>query len=112
MWTFKRISDWMNAGKLFTLQVVSYDRKRRTGGDVQYYEGRLVQANSDNARGRSLTQVERLQARLDDALPRDPQHRKWHTRNIRLYANGQPTGIIKKIHLPLIIQFNGEDVVP
>jgi len=111
MFTFRKISDWMNSGQEFSCRVISYDRKRKAGGQVLYYEGVLVRAQ-DLGHDRSLTRKEKLQALLDADMPRDPNHRKWHTRNIRLLTNGHPTGIIKKIHLPLIIEFNDQPVVP
>lgn len=110
MYTFKRISDYLNTGQPFTCKVISYDRRRKSGGDVNEYEGVLVQRS-----GRGRTAVEQMKAELvelDSIDKRSPNHRHWHTRNIRLLANGHPTSTIKKIHLPLIVEFNGEAVVP
>lgn len=112
MFTFKAISDWMNAGKIFSCRVISYDRKRKSGGQVNYYEGKLVQGRDLQAGARAFTRAETLDFLVANGLPRDPKHRMWHTRNVRLYADGQPTSIIKKIHLPLIIEFNEQPVVP
>ena len=43
---------------------------------------------------------------------RNPRHRRWYTRNICLLQNGVLTSIIRKIHPPLILEFNGQIVVP
>jgi hypothetical protein len=108
----------METGKAFSLKCVSYDRKRNTGGKVkQYKEAILVQATKEakaNAR-RNLTPKE-LRA-LDErntprTKPKNPHHQRFYTRNIRILQDGHPTQLQRKIHPPLVIEFNGKRVVP
>jgi hypothetical protein len=108
---------YMETGKAFSLSCVSYDRKRKTGGKVvQYAEAILVQAKKEakaNAR-RSLTPTEKrdIEARTAHQGPsKNPHHRKFYTRNIRILQDGHPTSIQRKIHPPLVIEFNGKRVI-
>lgn len=116
--TIKDMLAWMDSGKPFSCEVVTYDRKRgkRTPHSQrrEYPPAVLVQADPDSERdGRKLTEVEQMRKLL--AQPhagRNPNHYNWYTRNIRLLVNGHPTGQIKKIHPPLVITFNNKTVVP
>lgn len=106
----------MESGQAFSLKVVAYDRKRKSGGQIKDYpEAVLLQVEEDEIvsedifRGnRPNTQKEAQQIRM----VKEAHHRKWYTRNIRILQNGHPTSIIKKIHPPLIIEFNGQKVTP
>lgn len=112
MYSFRQILNVMAAGQVFTCKVVSYDRTRRTGGEVIELSGKLLKNEEVRGKaGRQLTRSEVQQAALM-GLRRDPNHRTWYTRNIQLYADGIPTIVIKKIHIPLIVEFNGELVTP
>lgn len=107
----------MESGQAFSMTVVSFDRKRKTGGAIQHYpEAKFIQSIDELelvpgdifGGGRDLTPKEEKQVKA----VRDPHHRKWYTRNIRILQNGHPTAIKKKIHPPLIIEFNGQKVAP
>jgi hypothetical protein len=107
--TIKEMLRVMESGETFSIdKAVSYDRKRKTGGDIiEYPEARLVQAEQEPTSDRPLTRVEQLKKQK----ARVPRHRKWYTRNIRLCIGGHPTGQIRKVHPPLILEFNGKTVV-
>jgi hypothetical protein len=107
--TVKEILQAMEAGETFSLTVISYNRKEKAGGKlVEYHEARLhKRGEADGTGGRSSTKVETMQETL-----KNPEHRKWYTRNIQILQDGFPTSIIRKIHPPLIIEFNGKKVVP
>jgi len=109
MITFRQISDYLASGQPFTCKVVSYDRKRKQGGKVNDYEAKLLQ-REEKSTGRGRTRIEEL--RETAASGRDPNHRRWYTRNIQLLVDGHPTAVVKKIHIPLIVEFNGQPVVP
>ena len=103
----------MESGQAFSLKVVAYNRQRKKGGDIkEYAEAILVRpTNEGEGNGRPPTRLEQLRKELA-ACKRDPRHRKWYTRNIRILQNGFPTSIIRTIHPPLVIEFNGQKVVP
>lgn len=109
MISIKEILKYMESGKVFSMKVIAYDRKRKTGGQIKEYpEAILTQAPKPD---RSLTKVEQQKLELD-RLRKNPHHREHYTRNITICQEGQPTSIIHTIHPPLIIEFNGDIVVP
>lgn len=99
-----------------SMTVVTYDGQRKKGGDIEHYsECILVQPDEVDLENqpfaeRAPTKAERLLSGYDRpaAEKRNPRHGEWYTRNVRLIAHGQPTSIIRKIHPPLIIEFNGQ----
>lgn len=104
----------LESGKPFSCRVISFDQKRGTGGKIKFYEeAKLVQKEEvpTEKAGRPLTAFEQKQAKIE-VLKKNPNHRKWYTRNIRILHNGLETMEIKKIHPPLIIEFNGQKVTP
>lgn len=123
--SIKECLEHMESGKAFSCRVVAYDRRRKTGGQLlDYEEAILVQNTSpsefkgedeDGDPARPMTRMEELHAMMqmsDDDNRRNPNHRHHYTRNIRILQDGHPTAIIKKIHPPLLLRFNGQTVVP
>jgi len=93
----------METGRTFSLTTISYDRKRKTGGGViTYLEASLYQPEKRNGKGVAKAALQRKE------LSRRPNHGKWFTRNIQLMQDGYPVDIIKKIHPPLVVAFNGK----
>ena len=113
MYSFRQILNYMESGRVFTCKAVTYDRTRRTGGDVLELTGRLLRPDEDprGEAGRKLTTAEKKKDWVM-GITRNPNHRRWYTRNIRLYSDDIPTIVIKKIHIPLIVEFQGEPVTP
>lgn len=94
----------MKTGGTFSATVLSYDRKRRSGGQIKHYpELRLYQEGLELGRG--LTPAERK------PRARKPRHGHHYTRNVVVMQNGTPTSIIRKIHPPLVMRFNGKTVL-
>lgn len=138
MITFRHILNKLHDGEICDIDVVTYDRKRRTGGQVKSYRCILAQKASGPAhrpstsvetqsiasRNREKDSRDRVVERSRGSVPersrdrvversRDPNHKKWYTRNVQLVTNDDfLTPIIKKIHIPLIIRFDGQNVVP
>lgn len=107
MYTLRDIIDHIDAGKTFSCIVVSFNRKKKEGGQlIEYDELRVLRPDEEIDLGRPKTKTEALKTKLDK-IKRNPDHRKWFTRNVRIYQQGHPTGMIRKIHLPLIVEFNG-----
>ncbi len=121
MISFKKGLGIMHTGAAFSCKVVQYDKRRKDKrGKILYYpEAQLVWGDGDSDRvkqpnEREMTDLEKkLSGANEPAVAeamagKDPNH-AWHfTRNIRELLNGQPTPSIKKIHPPLIIEFNGQ----
>lgn len=105
MITTKDILEEMKTGNIFSCRVVTYDRKRKTGGKIlEIHQAVLVQKEE---RDRPMTNIEQKQLQKK----RGANHRKHYTRNIKLCVDGIPTEQIVKIHPPLILEFNGKDVL-
>ncbi|MEM6772305.1 MAG: hypothetical protein AAF597_17145 [Bacteroidota bacterium] len=108
----------METGRVFSMRVVTYDRRRSTGGKVKYYpEAILVQPQKEAASNanRPLTPAEMKAIEFWNETKgghKDPHHKQFYTRNIRMMQNGHPTGEQKKIHPPLVLEFNGKRVLP
>lgn len=112
----------MHSGAVFSLRVVSYDKRRhdRCGIVQEYREAVLVWG--DGGKDRTIRKGEREQTALERSLiggsatqddwKRDPNHAAHYTRNIRVLVDGEPTEVIKKIHPALIIEFNGLTTTP
>lgn len=106
----------MHSGAVFSLRVVSYDKRRKdkTGQVREYAEAVLVwgEASPNPSKGgeRALTALEKslLSAAPPVEIERNPNHAAHYTRNIRVLVDGQPTEAIVKIHPALIIEFNGQ----
>lgn len=125
MITIGKCLEWMHSGKPFSLTAVSYDERRpaKCGRVLVYPEAVLVWGNggSDRTNGTAAERpMTALEAKLSmpaasdkaSAGKRNPGHSEWYTRNIRELQDGAPTAIIRKIHPPLIIEFNGETTCP
>lgn len=110
--TVRNMLEMMESGLPFSLTYVTYDSQRKKGGRlITYHEAELLQADEPTP-GRQLTKLEETQKRTEDLRTgRDPRHQKWYTRNIRILQNGHRTGVIQKIHPPLVVLFNEKTVV-
>lgn len=108
--TVKDMLAQMDAGAVFSIEFVTYDYQRKRGGNLlQYKEAKLF---ASEEAGRGKTKLEETKARK--ALikqGRNPNHRRWYTRNIRILQEGQSTSLIVKIHPPLVTKFNDQIVV-
>ena len=103
----------METGATFSCKCITFDRKRRTGGDVLDILAAVLLRNDTplTPSDRPPTPLEAHIATIANA-PKKPNHSEFYTRNIRLCSAGHPTETIKKIHPPLLIEFNGITVVP
>lgn len=110
----------LEAGELAELEVYEYDRNRGTGGEIKRLVGKLVtgiERPETHLNGREMTESEREEREkriqeLGFGTKKSPHHSEWYTRNLRIYADNNPTSIIVKIHPPLIRSFNSVLTVP
>lgn len=101
----------MQRGEHFSCTVISYDKRRKKGGDiVEYAEVRLYEPTAEQAATRAATEVEQLRQRLH-SVSRRPSHGKHFTRNVQVCVAGHPTSEIRKIHPPLVVKFNDQIVL-
>lgn len=115
MIAIKEVIERIHAGEIFSCKVVRYDRRRkeRTGEIIDIEQCKLVWGNGvikkkyQGEREPTPLELSLLQAQAG-VLKRNPHHSEYYTRNVRIYLDGNPTEIIKKIHPPLIVEFNGQ----
>lgn len=112
MITLKEALAHMDSGKPFSLKVVAFDKKRRSGGQIlEYPEAVLLQSSNAEEQGkRGATRLEQLRQQAYEQASRKPNHGTHFTRNIQLLQDGHPIAIVKKIHPALLLEFNGQEV--
>lgn len=89
--------DVIESGNIFSCLVVSYDASRKTGGNKKYYE-QLVHPKDPN-----------LSAKPSESKAQN--HYVNATRNCLVCVDGEPTSVIRKIHIFLLLEVNGEKVM-
>lgn len=87
----------------FSIQACTADRKLNTGGKLENFKNVIITWSDDKA-GRA--ESKRIKHPTKQKSGRPPRHFKNRTRNIQ-FSNGQ----VRKIHISLITEFNGEVVV-
>lgn len=118
MIAMKEILETMHSGAAFSLKCVTYDRNRKDrSGRILFIEcGKLVWGTEKKANklpiSRPLTPLERELIGGKDGLKKNPNHSANATRNVRQYVGDLPTADIRKIHIRLIVEFNGQPTTP
>jgi len=110
----RKLLEYMDSGKIFSCKVVTYDKNRKKGGTiVEYSEAKQLGAGEGEhiPEQRPPTRIEAKRSPNKPGTKRNPNHRKYYTRNIVIYQNGVETAIKRKIHPPLIVEFNGKEVL-
>ena len=91
----------MDSGEPFSLMAITCDQHKKSGGEEVFFP----EARKHNA----VSPLERKQiakAQPKTPLITDPRHFENSTRNLVL-----PNGQIRKVHIRLIRQFNGQTVL-
>ena len=89
----------------FDLTVISFDDKRKTGGELMEFKKVSLNDVKFDYKQTVPEQFRREQP-VRISLSKNPKHRENKTKNLRL-ANGQ----IRKIHIRFITQFNSMQVI-
>lgn len=97
----------LKAGEVVTLEVWKYDKNRKTGGDIDTFQCQLLIPPAPV--GGEATQTTTQTTKPDATTP--PLGAGGYTRQVRIFANGHPTSIIRTIHPPLIKSLNGIETV-
>jgi len=107
----------METGKPFDLTYITFDRKRKTGGELRTEHAVLNMATADDKEGEAdqghrapTAQEANLQALSSPT--KNPNHQKWYTRLIIPVVDGHVSSQLRKVHPPLFAEFNGMTVVP
>lgn len=115
----KECIEWMNAGLHFSFTCCSYDKKRPKKCGKWITSGDAVCIRTDEDENDTEIEVQQEEndpsvkqdEELNKNLKRNPRHRLFFTRNIRLCVGSKPVGTPIKIHLDLLTRFNGKKVI-
>ena len=95
----------MESGEVFSIQFVTFDKKRKTGGYVKHYpEARLLQKEDKKP------VVKKSSSSSTARKTKNPNHWDNATRNIKVIVSGVESSGNKKLHIFLITMFNGKRV--
>ena len=99
----------MSNGSNFSIEYYTFDRKRKTGGELKSFdEAELLIPKKNATDGRAPTEFEKI--KLAQKKGKKPNHKLYYTRNIRILQDGEKTTVIKKIHPLLVVKFNNRIV--
>jgi hypothetical protein len=106
--TLRECLNIMDAGLPFSIKVQPYDEKRdlkgRERGWIELQEAMSIRTISES--DKDETHAKRVKK-----SKRNSNHRYHATRNIRIAINKKPIGDITKIHVDLIVRFNGRKLI-
>lgn len=95
----------MDNGEVFSIEYVTFDKKRKTGGRIKYYpEAKLLKSAKSTISG--STKSTSIKAKKST----NPNHWDNATRNIKILIDGVETSGNKKLHIFLILKLNGKRV--
>jgi hypothetical protein len=100
--SFAEIAKHIDAGLPFRARLVTFDRKRKKGGDLLDIEAVLAK---EPYKTRPDTPRENMRGRVHNNF-------KHYTRNVALMQAGHRTYVLQKVHIPLFILFEGKQVTP
>lgn len=99
MITVKDMLREMNTGRPFTVTVVTYNQDKKTGGGIRTMEAKVIKAAE--ILGRQPTEQEK-KAWFD--------HKTSYIRRVALLVNGHPVDQVRNIRIPLVLEFNGQEL--
>lgn len=86
-----------------SISFVTADRKRGTGGELVTLKN-VIQTGRTSKEGKTSGSGE---STTEDRPARNPNHWKNQTRNLRIAKSNQ----VRKVHIRLITEFNGQRVI-
>ena len=110
--TISEMLEAMNTGLPFSVSFVSYDKQRKKGGEIKYYKE--VVLNADVKDKKFLEQTQRANSLLSKergGVSKNPHHYENSTRTFRVCVNGCKTSTVKKLHIFLVLEFNGKKLI-
>lgn len=97
--TLENVLEKMDAGKKFSIGIRTYDHRKEAGGQYIFIEEAVKHNYRLPSERNSMAKREERNSRIQ----RNPNHYDNSTRNIKVLANGN----LIKVHIRLIVEFNG-----
>ena len=88
----------MESGKPFAVRVVSYDRKRKSGGAIKFY--------SELVTTKTASEFHPKLEKQNTPASKAQNHHENFTRNFFQCINGVPTSCIKSLHIYGVLEVN------
>lgn len=90
------------SGNPVRLKYVSFDKKRKTGGQIKEMEAVATQPENQQREPSPKSNV---------TATRTANHFDHFTRNFNQCISGEPTTAIRRVHLELLLEVNGKKVM-
>ena len=103
--------DFMESGQTFSFSAYTLNEQKGTGGQLlEYTEARWLTSEVKQEVDYQIVAIVQGNP-IKQPIHKNPQHRLHSTRNVRILADGHPTNLIIKIHIDLMVVFNGRKVI-
>jgi hypothetical protein len=97
---FNKIIQHIDSGNVFSLRVVSFDKSRKTGGEIKFYSELKVS-----------TKKEERESNKNNLISTKKDHYDNATRTCYQCINGVETASLVTFHIFLMLEVNGEKVM-
>lgn len=101
--TFEDALALIDTGKCVSLSYVSFDKKRKTGGKLKVLNEAVV--TNPKSERRNTSQPGTKSSKVS------PNNKENSTRNFYKCINGKPTNSIRKVHVILMLEINGMQIM-
>ena len=110
--TISEMLEAMNTGLPFSVKFVTYDKQRKKGGEIRYYKEVVLNADtSDKKKLKETLKANSLPSEKRVGVSKNPHHFENSTRSFRVCVNGCKTATVKKLHIFLVLEFNGKKLM-
>lgn len=92
----------MESGQPFAVRFVSYDKKRKKGGQIRFFSELVTTRNSSI--------YHPAQSKRNTPKSKAQNHSEHMTRNFYQCISGRPTSVVKSLHLYGLLEINGTKV--
>lgn len=104
--------DKMQTGTVCSIEYCSFDEKKKKGGEKLVMPEAVLLRSDTSGKVYEKGSAASGTKKRRQLVKKNANHSVFFTRNFRMYINGQPTAVIRKVHLRLVERFNGMQVLP
>lgn len=98
---FEEAIKLIDSGEIVTVEYISYDKQKRTGGKLNTISGKVTKPSEERTEKNILVA----------STVKKRNHHFNFTRLIRVYMGDRETAVFKPIHLPLLLKINDKRVL-
>lgn len=97
----------MQTGNPFSIKFVTYDHNRKKGGRIVHYPEAIITQSKTTKKKEAQTSI--VPAKKSKTV--NPNHWKNATRGLKILVNGVESETIRRFHVFLMLEFNGQKVI-